>query len=302
MKTRFGLVLGAVVVTASLLVWAWLSAGAAKFPDWRCTESKVTRLVFAPNDMVFAVLARHGDEEKPRLLVVDRTSGQTLLHVQSELRIANLAFDESGKYLAAYVDHELVVYDLRSGNAVCRIGYEKIHGRIQSALGFSADGETLFVAPYSVFGFKYDEHDDIAINVLTGKLTGELDKDDAISNAWYGDRLSASGSVWWGGGWPGPTPRVFRRNGDFIGYCFRSPNIGNAWFTTDESKLVTLHTDGVTCLWDLNSVDDTKAASCISTNAAPGLSDAVTITTLHRENTFAFIDSTGRLRFAPMMD
>jgi hypothetical protein len=161
------------------------------------------------------------------------------------------------------------------------------------AMGFSPASDSLIMQAYSVFGFD-TQTSKIAFQIPSGEPISE----PAEPGLWYGDRLSADGSKWWGGGHHGPTPRVFDRTNEFIGYCLRWPNIRNAWFTRDSKSLVSQHTDGTWIRWDLAQVTD-GAAVPVATSV-PGILDTNLIALMNTEDSLLAMEQNGKAQLYPI--
>ena len=226
------------------------------------------------------------------MIVVDRGSGRELIQAESRF-VINPCFDSNGRYLAAFMQHGLVVYDLQQGGEVLTKGWSEIEKGKTLAMGFSSASDSLIMQPYSVFGFEVPSRS-VAFQIPSGEpvpAPGE-------PVFWYGDRLSSDGSKWWRGGYPGPTPRVFDRNNEFIAYCMRWPNIRNAWFMRDAKSLVSQHTDGRWIRWDLaQAIDGAATPIATSTLVIP---DTNLVTLLNTEDSILSMEKDGRARLFPI--
>lgn len=259
-------------------------------PTWQYQDPGVYHLVFSPNDERFALLANHpNDIRKRRLVVVDRASGRNLVVHDSEF-ISDPCFDNQGRLFSATIGFEVVVWDLKSGKRVCSVPRQ---AGGPGARGFSPDGLYLVLDPrFTPFGYDESVHAPVAFDLRScNKHTDRF----AMPSHWYGDSLANDASKYWGGGFHGPTPRVFASDNDFIGYCYRSPNISFASFTPDCRRLVTLHTDGALFSWDL---DDPKSQDLIpaSIGFQSNLLNAQAITMMNTTDRLAYIDESGQLR------
>ena len=262
-----------------------------EFTPWSSNQSTVYSITFSPNDDLFAVTTEpENDDEDTRLVVVHRQTGRTLIDTNG-IVILNPCFDQRSQLFAVFLGTNLVIYDLTTGNQLTAISRLEIFEGTTAALGFAEQGDCLVLDKFSAFGFEENPPDRITFAIPSG----EMIETDATPSFWYGNNLSTDGSKWFGGGFHGPTPRVFHRNGDYIGHCYRDPNISRAWFSKDSKSLLSLHPDGVVVNWNLTSQDDTGALKPISTENCPELLKFKIVTPLHTQDALALIDDTGHV-------
>ena len=229
------------------------------------------------------------EERLRHLTVVERKTGRALL-AASEKFISNLCFDQRANYLAAFMYHDLVVYDLRTGEKCFSTPRTGLLSTSNIALAFTADGTCLVASRFGQLeGAKVTDSDRIAFSIPSRQIAASTIE----PTFWYGENVATDGSKWFGGGWPGPTPRVFTRNKEYIGYCYRNPNIVGAFFTRDSNFLLSIHPDAALMRWDLTQVDQSKAVKSTQIGTVPELLKCQTITMLNTEKGIAAIDSDG---------
>ncbi len=262
------------------------------FTPWSYSESEIYSVDFSPNDDCFAVLADVRTEPaSARLMVVSRGTGRTLLDTMGS-QIFNPCFDQHAKYCAVFIGSELAVFDLSTGSRVFDKQRSEIFNGAAAAMGFTRDSDFLVLEQFSVsFGFERAPSSRITFALPSGEQVNST----ASPSFWYGRNLSVDGDMCFAGGLREPTPRVFRRNGDFVGYCYRAPNITNAWFTRESDALLSLHTDGAFIRWDLSDVNAADEVQRVSTSMQPELLDFQVISPLHNENSFVVIDRAGKM-------
>ncbi|WP_206036406.1 WD40 repeat domain-containing protein, partial [Crateriforma spongiae] len=262
-----------------------------KFTPWSDSKSAIYQLTFSPNDDLFAVLTEPlSEDENVRLRVVDRKLGRTIVDTNG-MAICSPCFDKRSKLFAVFIGTSLVVYDLNTGETVLKIDRMDIFDGKTAAMGFSRDGDILILDKLSAFGFEETPPDRLAIAIASGERINTSET-PAI---WYGKNLAPDGTKWFGGGWPGPTPRVFHRNGNYIGFCYREPNISRAWFSRDSNSLLTLHSDGALVKWNLNSENDSDELNPVSIADCPDLLESKIVTPLHTQDSFAIVDAAGHM-------
>lgn len=161
-----------------------------------------------------------------------------------------------------------------------------------AAMGFTQDSDTLILEEFSwSFGFEMEPPPKLAFSIPSRERVDAT----ASPSCWYGRNLSVDGSMCFAVGFHDSTPRVFRRNGDFVGYCYRHPSIVNAWFTRNNAELLSLHTDGALIRWDLSNVNEHKQVQSVSLSMQPELLKFHGVVPLNSESAFALIDRSGRM-------
>lgn len=279
-----------VVMLVALVIATIYTRRDDPFSPWSYDESEIYSVWFSPNDDRFAFTAAPIDEaEDTRLMVVESQSGRTLLETSGWV-IGSACFDVAANYLAIFIGPEMVVYGLNNGTKLFSVSRLDIFEGGTAAMGFTHEGDALVLEQFGAFGFEDYPPRRIAFAVPSGERV-EINEEPAF---WYGRHLAADGSKWFGGGMHGPTPRVFRRDGEFIGYCWRDPNISYAWFTRDSRSLMTLHPDAALILWDFESGDDDGALQGETLAMRPELLDASHLVPLNTEDSVATIDASGK--------
>lgn len=278
-------------VTFAAIFGIALSFRTRPITPWSSPGSHVHRVVFSPMDDRFAVISSPLDtEERIRhLTVVERETGRTLL-AASEKFISDLCFDQRANYLAAFMFHDLVVYDLRTGEKCFSTPRTGLLSTSNIALAFTTDEACLVASRIGQLeGAQASDSERITFSIPSGQIISSTIE----PTFWYGENVATDGTKWFSGGWPGPTPRVFTRNNEYMGYCYRNPNIVGAFFTRDSNILLSIHPDAAVMRWDLTHVDQSKAVKGTHIGTVPELLKCQTITMLNTENGIAAVDTDG---------
>ena len=95
------------------------------------------------------------------------------------------------------------------------------------------------------------------------------------------------------GGWPGPTPRIFKTDRTArITYCYRDVRPFAALFTPDSRNLVTIHRDGLLVVWEIKPTDNDNARQLAT---ASGFGDCDALAISHDRRWLATADSSGTI-------
>ncbi|MBL8820738.1 MAG: WD40 repeat domain-containing protein [Planctomyces sp.] len=158
--------------------------------------------------------------------------------------------------MAVLAADELTIHDTGKHNLIVRIDRKSFDSEIQS-LGFTADGSILIGAT----GYLDPEKKQVAWSTTTGE-TVDIPK---TSITWHGHGLSQDGVMFFSGGWPGPTPRIYKTgSADRITFCFREEWPIAAAFTPDSKNLVTIHEDGLLVVWEIKPTGNDNAKQLVS--------------------------------------
>lgn len=284
-------------VFLSLLVLMAVSAlviqTGSETPAWTAPPGVVRRLQFGPDDRRFAfTLMQPNDKDHERLIVVNRESGRQCLDTTG-LGPGTFCMDASGQHIAVLWADRLRLYTLVDGRCVHSIERQLIDQSLAStvdlhSMSFTDDGTTLVIATHQSTIPPVESAWDIR--------TGQQVKEYGRASHWIGRGLALDRSKFFGGGWPGPTPRIYDcYDGHRITYCFRHPFHIFGSFTRYSDHLLTVHEDGALFVWEVRETGDNAAIVHSATNTGLESSEAFAI--LHRSDTLAHIDSHGRLRY-----
>lgn len=265
---------------------------------WIAPPGGVRLFRFSPNDRLFAmVLHATPSLSKSRLVVIDRETGNVLIDMNGS-NPTNLGFNREESLLAVLWEDALQVYELPAGNTVLKVDKHKVDQMVATrfdpqSLAFTDDSTMLIAAS--------DRYLDPTVETAWDLRTGETATQYGSASFWYEYGLASDRSKLFGGGWPGPTPRVFdRHDGHRITYCFRAPYHIFATFTRSNLNLLTIHEDGAMFLWELRDTGNDNAVilrSELNTSLEQSLGFAI----LHQSDRLAYIDENRRLRYRPVL-
>lgn len=250
----------------------------------RTSDAVVRHLHFAPEGqrLVLAVEPKAGDRD-PEILVLD-ASGSELYRFPAKRPLA-ICFSPQGTTLAVLTVDSLIVHDLAAMEQETLITRTNINRHIR-ALAFSDDGQVIVGR-----GESFDEaHERMAWDAKTGE---EVAVPEGIAK-WCGTGFSPDGRLFFSGGWPGPTPRVFNvDSGEYLTYCYRDPWPIAGAFTPDSKTLATMHTDGVLVFWEIK---DTGGNNAKQLRMQAGFDNCTSFAISPDGNRIAYADKNGRVR------
>jgi WD40 repeat protein len=237
-------------------------AAAPKHFNWHGGDGTITDLMFSPDDSYLVVsLAPKGEKVQRHIIVLRFADARETYRFES-LWPTSICFSPDGSRLATLAADELTIHDLGKKEIMVCIDRETFGSDIQS-LGFSADGAVL-VGAAEYLDLKEKQ---VAWNPTTGEKVGI----PAASIIWHGDGLSKDGSMFFGGGWPGPTPRIYKTDRtDRITYCYRRERPIAAAFTPDSKNFVTIHDDGLLVVWEIEPTGNDNAKQLMSRSGFDG--------------------------------
>ena len=295
-RNRFVLI--AVFATA-IFCFLWLKRKTAEttapFSKWVTRDAHLGGLLFSPDDRRFSVLVHDvAPDEDTRLLVIDRRDGR-VLHQDDVPFVEIRCFSKDSTHFAYAAGLELVVVDLDDQKQILRL--DRITNSID-CLGFSRDKKSLVIARHP--GESPADAPEQVVSIADGNVVDDnMDSPFVYGRALAGSGITPERTKWFAGGWPGPTPRVFHWNGESICYCYRSPNISDAFFAPDGKRLVTIHTDAAVLLWKLTGKVD-GGGEIIDQRTYSDLKRSKDWTMLNQELALAYINENGRLKKLPL--
>lgn len=262
------------------------AAATAPF-NWKSTDRTVTHLLFAPDDdrLVVSVLT---EEVKLQINILSIANTKENYRFEA-LSPISFCISPDGSLLAMLDDDELTLHDIAKKQISVRIDRETFDPEIQS-LGFAADGAILVGA----VEYLDPEKEQIAWNTTTGETVPV----PAGTVTWHGRGLSQDGTMFFSGGWPGPTPRIYKtdRTGR-ITYCFYDEWPIAAAFTPDSKNLVTIHEDGLLVVWEIKETGNDNARQLVTER---GFDDCKVFAISHDRKRIATAEKDGSIRIRKM--
>lgn len=226
--------------------------------NWHGGDGTITDLQFSPDDAQLVVSLAPEDKEVKRHIIVLSIADAKENYRFESLFPTSICFSPDGSRLAVLAAEGLTIHDISKMETIAHID-RKSFGSETESLGFTADGAVLVGAAEYLDPAKKQ----VAWNTTTGETVGV----PAASIIWDGRGLSQDGSMFFSGGWPGPTPRIYKTDRtDRITYCYRDEWPIAAAFTPDSKNLVTIHEDGLLVVWEIKPTGNDNAKQLMSLN------------------------------------
>ena len=261
-----------------------VAAATAAF-NWQSEEGAVTYVEFAPAaDRLVVAIETEGDVRRQQVMILNIADEKETYRCEALFPTATI-FSPDGSRLAVLAADALTLHDLSKRQVIFRVD-RATFGRDISALGFTADGTALVGAMAHLDPNK----EKVAWSTTTGETlpvpTGDI--------VWQGGGLSPDGTMFCSGGWPGPTPRIYKTDRTSrITYCYRDVWPIAALFTPDSRNLVTIHRDGLLVVWEIKPTDNDNARQLAT---AAGYGDCRALAVSHDRKWLATADSSGTIR------
>lgn len=261
-----------------------IAAAIEKF-HWQSEGGTITFLDFSPaDDRLVAAIGVENDTRKETIVVLNISDAKEAYRCEAIFPMA-ICFSPDGTRLAVLAADAITLHDLSKKQVSFRVDRRAVE-RDTSVLGFTADSTTLVAAAE----YLDPEKKKFAWNTTTGESstvpTGVV--------VWKGRGLAPDGTMFLSGGWPGPTPRIYKtdRTGR-ITYCYRDVWPFAALFTPDSRNVVTIHRDGLLVVWEIKPTDNDNARQL---GTATGFGDCRAIAVSHNRAWLATADSRGAIR------
>jgi WD40 repeat protein len=260
-------------------------AAATEEFHWRSWGGAITFLDFSPaDDRLVAAIGVENDARRESIVVLNISDTKEVYRCEAIFPMT-ICFSPDGTHLAVLAADAITLHDL-SKKQVCFRADRSAVERDTSVLGFTADSST-FVAAAEYLD---PEKKKYAWNTTTGESspvpTGAV--------VWKGRGLAPDGTMFLSGGWPGPTPRIYKTDGTGrITYCYREVWPFAALFSPDSRNVVTIHRDGLLVVWEIKPTDNDNARQLAT---ATGFDDCRAIAVSHDRNWLATADSRGIIR------
>jgi WD40 repeat protein len=253
--------------------------------NWDGGDGTITDLQFSPDDAHLVVSLAPKDEKVKRQIILLNVADAKEKYRFESLFPTSICFSPDGSRLAALAADELTIHDTEKKEIIVCLERESFGSEIES-LGFTADGAVLVGAAEYLEPKKKQ--------VAWDTTTGETVDIPAASIRWHGGGLSQDGSMFFAGGWPGPTPRIYKTDRtDRITYCYRDEQPIGAAFTPDSKNLVTIHEDGLLVVWEIKPTGNGNAKQLVSQN---GFDDCRAFAVSHDRKHIATAEKDGSIR------